>query len=592
MAREPITLTDVHALLASGKTDEARRALQAILQREPKAHAPNLLAAQLAAQREDHAQAVHHARIALDASPGDAQILKSLTHSLVSMQRFDEAIEAYREALRRDPLNSSAMLALSGIFLRADRLSDAEKIMETAVSSRSDLRELWHEYAVLFLCTGRAAEALAILERAGIRHPQASDIAIAAASISNYVPGLSPDRIRQLHDRAARLFAPPGLAPVASFLNTPDQDRPLTVGFVSGDFHSHSISYFLLPLLERIDRSRVKPELFWTGKSRDATTERFMSLARLHTCRGRPPSDVAREIRSLGVDVLIDLSGYTMDHGLHLFALKPAPVQLSAIGYPASTRLKAIDARIGDSITDTPEADRHDRVLRLDPCFLCYQPPADPLPDIDDPSRPPTFGSFNSITKINPLQLSRWAALLRSVPHSRLLLKADMRLTAVVSAITGAFKREGIEPDRLQFMQNTATPSEARALYGHIDVALDTYPYNGTTTTCESLWMGVPVVTLRGETHVQRVSASILSAIGLQELIAETNDEYNHIAAQLVSDRPRVRALRDTLRERMLSSPLCDATAYATRFESAIRAAWRAWCESVTHRAESQPPSS
>ncbi len=580
LPRAQITLQSVQSLLAADRREEAAIALQQLLRREPHAPGARLLAAQLASADGDHERAIVHAQAALTGSSDDLRATRLLATSLAALDRHAEAIAVYERMLGADPSNEKVMMSLSGVYLRADRLADAEAIMERAARTRGEVREVWHEYAVLFLCTGRASEAMAILDRAAIRFPEASDIAVTQASVSNYVPEIDPQRVRAVHARAARLLEPE-LAPI-THANTRDPDRALTVGFVSGDFHNHSISYFLLPILENLGRERFRPELFWTGRSRDSTTERFESLAPLHACRGRLAREVASEIRQRGVDVLIDLSGYTMDHGLQVFALRPAPVQLSAIGYPASTGLNGIDARIADTITDPPDQNEHDRVLRLDPCFLCYQPPKDaPEPRIEDPTRPPIFGSFNAIQKLNPSLLSLWVDLLRSVPDSRLMLKADLRLTSVVSRIRATFERAGIGADRLAFFSNTRTPQEARSLYEQIDVALDTHPYNGTTTTCESMLMGVPVVTLKGRSHVQRVSASLLTAVGLPELIAETPDEYRRIARDLVLDRARVLELRRTLRPRMLGSTLCDARGYTDRFERLLREAWRAWCDGV-----------
>lgn len=577
MSKEPITLQSVQTLLASDRRVEAANALRQLLRREPHAHGANLLAAQLAFAEKDHELAARHARAALDAAPNDLRASRILASSLAALDRPAEAVQVYEAMLAREPGNEQIMMALSGMYLRIDRLAAAEAIMERAVKTRGDLREVWHEYAVLFLGTGRAADAISVLEQALVRIPASSDLAVTLASVSNYVPGLDPARVRAAHARAARRLEPD--IPLPAHSNSRDPERRLIVGFVSGDFHNHSISYFLLPLLENLNRERMRPELFWTGRSRDATTERFMSLAPLHTCTARAPSEIARDIRAMGVDVLIDLSGYTMDHGLPVFALRAAPVQLSAIGYPASTGLRSIQARIGDSITDPPGSSESDPVVRLDPCFLCYQPPVEtPEPCLDDPSRPPTFGSFNAIQKLNPELLTLWAGLMRSVPDSRLVLKADLRLTSVVSRIRNMFKSSGVDPDRLTFLSNTRTPQEARALYSRIDVALDTYPYNGTTTTCESLWMGVPVVARLGATHVQRVSASLLHATGLPDLVATSTDSYLEIARNMVLDRDRVLLLRRTLRDQMRGSVLCDAPGYARRFEEAIREVWRHWC--------------
>src|SRR5690606_27108078 len=261
---------------------------------------------------------------------------------------------------------------------------------------------------------------------------------------------------------------------------------------------------------------------------------------------------------------------------------RAAPIQASLIGYPNTTGVAAIDYRFTDTFADPPGADdRHaERLIRLDPCFLCYDPPR----DAPDPAHEPngdtiTFASFNAAMKINDPLIALWSRLLAEVPAARLLLKAfDFRDAALRDAIRARFAAAGADPARIEILPPIADSGGHLALYRRVDIALDTFPYHGTTTTCEALYMGVPVVTLAGRTHAARVGVSLLNAVGLPDLIANTPDDYIATARGLAADPARRASLRETLRQRVLDSPLCDGPAYAARFTDALRTIWRDWC--------------
>lgn len=578
--RDP-TLGDVQSLIAAGKPAEARAALALLMRRNPRSPGPLILASQLAAADGDHESSLRHADAAIAASPNDPAALRARAAALVALRRNAESVEAWTALVTLEPADAGAAISLANALLHDDRLDEAEAALEAALARRPDVPRLWHERAGMLLATGRAADAVAVLERALARHPRDAATASFLASTLNYVPGVDPARVRAAHERFARLIEPESL-PV-SFANPRDPARPLRVGYISPDLHKHSIAYFLLPLLERHDPNSIAFTLYRTGTKSDAFTERFRRLAETapnawRECAGLSDTALCRQIRRDGIDILVELSGHTTGHSLGALALRPAPVIISAIGYPHDTGLRAIRLRLGDRATDPPST-APDGVLRLPRCFLCYRPPDDaPEPEPLDLSRPPTFGSFNALQKHGDDLLALWARLLHATPGSRLVMKGDMRLTAVASRLRRTLESHAIDPARLTLLSNTPTPEEARLLYRHVDVALDTFPYNGTTTTCEALWMGVPVVTLRGSAHASRVSSSLLETVGLPELVASTPDEYVEIARTLVLDRPRVSKLRRTLRARVAGSPLCDAAAYARAVEDAYRLAWSEWC--------------
>jgi predicted O-linked N-acetylglucosamine transferase (SPINDLY family) len=298
-----------------------------------------------------------------------------------------------------------------------------------------------------------------------------------------------------------------------------------------------------------------------------------------------PDAELARRIRLDGIDILVDLAGYTRGGRPAVLATKPAPIQASWIGYANATGIPTIDYWIVDEITDPPgsETPLGERPARLAPCFLCFEPPGwapqvAPAPLLR--RHGPTFGSFNNSRKIIAPLIALWARLLRAVPGARLLLKGrglgeaegDARLRA-------AFGAEGIDPERLELRDWLDSPEAHLRAYGDVDIALDTSPYNGTTTTCEALWMGVPVVALLGDRHASRVSASLLQAVGLPELVARDRDHYVAIAARLAADPAALAARRAGLREQVRASSLCDAPRFTRGLEAAYRAMWRDYCQ-------------
>jgi predicted O-linked N-acetylglucosamine transferase (SPINDLY family) len=274
-------------------------------------------------------------------------------------------------------------------------------------------------------------------------------------------------------------------------------------------------------------------------------------------------------VRRERVDALLELNGHTGDNRLPALARKPAPLLVTAIGYPDTTGVPAIDLRLVDSTTDPPgaEAACTERLLRLDPCFLCYTPPDEaPAPAPPPETAAPTFGSFNNASKLVPRTVALWAKVLRAAPGSRLLLKSiGLEDASIRAAVTRRFAAEGIDASRLELRDARLDRAEHLALYGQVHVALDPTPYNGTTTTCEALWMGVPVVTLPGVRHASRVSASLLGAAGFPQWIAADEATFVRLATGLAADRPALAALRTSMRDTLRASPLLDAPAYARR---------------------------
>lgn len=368
------------------------------------------------------------------------------------------------------------------------------------------------------------------------------------------------------------------------YRGTRDPQRPLRIGYVSRNFLRHSVGFFIEPVIARHDRSQYRIYCYYTHQVVDETTERIAKLA--HVWRHVHADDdeaLAARINDDRIDILVDLGGHTKLNRLGVFARQPAPVQMTWMGYPDTTGLAAIDYRITDAIADpAPGADElhTERLLRVDAPFLCYQPPRDSPPVASRDVGAVVFGSFNMLAKLNAPTIDIWARILNGVPGSRMLLKSSLfKHDETVNRVLECFRARGVARERIEARNWTAERAEHLGAYGEIDIALDTFPYNGTTTTCEALWMGVPVITLAGEVHMSRVGTTLLTSVGLRDLVATDADDYVRIAVALGCDSARRETLRSEMRARLASSPLLDHEGFTRKLESRMRQSWQRWCE-------------
>lgn len=357
------------------------------------------------------------------------------------------------------------------------------------------------------------------------------------------------------------------------------RDGRLRVGFLSGDFRTHSVAHFFEPILNARNRGEFEYLLYSNFQREDAVTERLRADADGWRAVWRLNDDALIDlIRTDRIDILVDLSGHTASNRLAVFARRAAPVQITYLGYPSSTGLPTMDYRITDAVTDppVPADDWHcERLLRMPHTQWCFRPFGTPPSAGPLPAREAgfvTFGSFNNLTKLSDTLLTCWIQILVRLPNSRL------RLTRVRSAqraaeIIAQFEQSGVAPDRIQCVPYAEDPPYGMQFAG-VDIALDNYPYNGVTTTCESLYIGVPVVSLHGQSGVSRSGLSILGALGLRELAASDPQQYVEIAVALGQDLPRLEQLRASLRGRFEQSPLRDEKGFAASFEALLRTAW------------------
>jgi predicted O-linked N-acetylglucosamine transferase (SPINDLY family) len=394
----------------------------------------------------------------------------------------------------------------------------------------------------------------------------------------HYLPGVDARQLLDEHQRwgesSEKSIAPPA-APAAP---QPRVDRRLRIGYLSQDFVAHPAGRFLLPLLEKHDRSAVEIFCYSNVVRPDFMTERFRTLANTwRDISGLKDQQAAELARSDRVDILVDLSLHTAGNRLGVFARKPAPVQATWLAYAGTSGLSRIDYRLSDPYLDPPGTEQNyvERTLRLPRCFWCYKPPAIPVDVSPLPAKQAghiTFASFNNFTKVNAEVIQVWSQILTAVPDSRLMIHAHPGSHR--EALLGQFAISGIDASRIEFFGFLPTDEFLR-LHHRADIALDPFPFNGGMTTCDSLWMGVPVVSLAGPTAVGRSGLSILSNAGLPELVAQTPQKYVEIVVALARDQSRLAELRATLRERLARSELTNATRFASDMESAFRQMWR-----------------
>ena len=377
-----------------------------------------------------------------------------------------------------------------------------------------------------------------------------------------------------------------GRPPVPDFPNDASPDRRLRVGILSPDLRAHSCAFFLEPLLRHLDPEQFELYLYHDHFREDAVSQRLKSLAAVwRNFVGQPARAVEAAIRADQPDILIDLAGHTgMTSRLPLFAKHLAPVQLNYLGYPNTTGLSAMHYRFTDPIVDPEGAADElatEKLVRFAPTAWAYEPPANaPAVNVRNTNIGGiTFGCFNNVAKISDTTLELWGRVLAAVPDSRLLLKGrGFSSEEQRQRYLPRFYAAGIPAERVEFLERTATTEGHLAVYQRVDLSLDTFPYHGTTTTCEALWMGVPVVTLMGDRHVARVSGSLLTAIGRPEWIADTADDYVRIAAELAANPTELAAVRAGLRDQVKNSPLGDHAGQSARFAAALRDCWQAWC--------------
>jgi predicted O-linked N-acetylglucosamine transferase (SPINDLY family) len=602
-----------------GRPEEAGEAFRKAVSLRPDS-APALYGMGLMQLRQGRGpDALESFRRALAARPDFPEAHFQAGRLLGAMGRAAEAAPHLEQFLRTRPEDPDAWSELGGLQLQAGLAAEAVRSYRRAMAVKGESAELLNNLGTALAETGELGEAESCFRRALEKKP---GFAVAHGNLANALKdqsraeeaqaeyraalALSPDfadahsnlllslnyardvgrdallrQARQFNELAARI-AP---APARRAPRDPEPGRRLRLAYLSPDLRRHAVGHFIEPVLAAHDRRRFEVVCYNDAPADDEVSERLRELAdRWIPVRGLDHEALGRRIGEDGIDVLVELAGHTRDNRLLCLAREPAPVQVSYLGFPGTTGLDAIGFRVSDWHADPAgtEGWSSERLLRLPHSYFCYRPPG----DAPAPAPPPvlrngfvTFGSFNNLAKVSPQALELWAGVLRAVPGSRLYLKAKALADAATrERLLAGLGALGIEAGRVLLQHWTPRGADHLAAYHRVDIALDTTPYNGATTTCEALWMGVPVVSLAGATHAGRMGLSILSACGLAELAPAASGAFAAACGRLAADPARLGQLRAGMRERLRASALLDEAGFTRDLEAAYRDAWVQRC--------------
>jgi predicted O-linked N-acetylglucosamine transferase (SPINDLY family) len=581
----PEALAELAALLGDAGDDAgAVTAYHALLKQRPHDVEALLAFAQLLQTCDCANESLKYLDRAIALMPNLAVAHFARAKALEHVRRSSEAVGELHHTLRCQPNHPGAYANLAAIYLLDGQPDEAVRYCEAGIAAGAISAALYDNLSLALHNQARNAEAVEYSRKLVALDPGNAAAHSQLLYELNFLPGQDPRQLFAEHLGWARRHAEPLTAAAAPHANDRAPERRLRIGYVSPFFRQHAVTYFVEPILLAHDHEQFDVFCYSDGTTLDATTARLRSAADVW-CDVQSETDeqLAQIIRDDQIDILVDLSGHMGRHRLLAFARRPAPVQVTYIGYQNTTGMSAMDFRLTDERADpTGQTDAvyTERLVRLPRAFYCYQPtPApevSPLPALTNNWI--TFGSFNNTIKLTPVVFATWLELLARVPRSRLLVLAYEGGHLERHLHELAHDR-GIDPTRIE-LANRRSREDYLRLIQRADIALDAFPGNGHTTTCDALWMGVPVVMLEGETYLSRYGAPALAAVGLERLIARTTGEYIEAATQLAGDLTALAELRRTLRPRFADSILCDGPGFTRNLEAAYRDMWRTWCQS------------
>ncbi|XP_051132063.1 probable UDP-N-acetylglucosamine--peptide N-acetylglucosaminyltransferase SPINDLY [Andrographis paniculata] len=526
--------------------------------------------------------------LAFHFNPHCAEACNNLGVIYKDRDNLDKAVECYQLALSIKPNFSQSLNNLGVVYTVQGKMDAAASMIEKAIVANPTYAEAYNNLGVLYRDAGNISLAVEAYEQCLKIDPDSRNAGQNRLLAMNYINEGNDDRLYEAHRDWGRRFM--RLFPqYTSWDNIKDPERPLVIGYVSPDYFIHSVSYFVEAPLIYHDYAKYKVVAYSGVVKADAKTNRFRdrvlkSGGIWRDIYGIDEKKVASMVREDKIDILVELTGHTANNKLGMMACRPAPVQVTWIGYPNTTGLPTIDYRISDALADPSDSkQKHvEELIRLPDSFLCYSP----SPEAGSVSPAPaltngfiTFGSFNNLAKITQKVLRVWAKILCAVPNSRLIVKCKpFCCDSVRQQFLSTLEKLGLEPLRVDLLPLILLNHDHMQAYSLMDISLDTFPYAGTTTTCESLYMGVPCVTMGGSVHAHNVGVSLLKTVGLNNLVANNEEEYVELALKLASDVNALSDLRMKLRDLMLKSPLCDGSKFTRNLESTYRSMWRRYC--------------
>lgn len=536
-------------------------------------------------QLGDLQQAETHFRCALDIDKTHHEVNFQLGSVLLAQGQREQAIEYIGHALRIKPDFFEALLTLGNALAWSGMLQAAIESYQKALRLNPNQPVLYTNLGNVYADQGLLDQAIANWRQALMLKPDMASTHSNILLCLNYRSEYDPHELYQEHLTWAHRHGKASNQHKAH-ANSADPERRLRIAYVTPDLREHSVAYFIEPILAHHDPDHYEVYCYSAVANPDATTIRLLPLIKHYrSTAAMTDAQLAAQIRQDGIDILVDLAGHTAGNRLTLFSHKPAPRQVSYLGYPNTTGLSAMDYRLTDAWADPPgltEDYYTESLWRLENGFLCYAPPVDAPPvgaaPVDKTGHI-TFGAFNYIAKTTAEVIQTWSEILKRVPDSKLIMKnKSLTDSATRTHYLALFESNGISSERVEMIGLTPSKAEHLAVYQRVDIALDTFPYHGTTTTCDTLWMGVPVLTLAGSNHASRVGVSLLSQLDLEQFIAESPEEYINLAVSLANEPAQLSEVRGRLRERMQASSLCDALSFTRRLEQAYRDMWHHWC--------------
>lgn len=571
------------ALAAQDRVDEAIAAYREALRRDPDYIDALVNCGGLLERRGRLDEALEHAQRVVRLRPELAVGHLSCGNIYRYRRVAAEAVAAYQEAIRLKPDYVDAYNNLAVLYLEMMQADAAEKCLRKALEFAPERSALHSNLATALLLEGRLDDALEARRKAVALAPQDPGEHSNLVYDLNFLPGLEPEAIFAEHLQWAQRHAEPLSSKAPPHPNDPDPERRIRVGYVSAFFRTHAVNYFVEPILVAHDHGPFEIYCYADGLRADEATGRIRSAVdEWREVYGLSADELAEQVRRDAIDILVDLTGHIGTNRLPVFARKPAPVQVTYIGYQNTTGMSAMDYRITDAHADPPGVtDRFhtEQLVRLPRAFFCYRPPDDappvtPLPALRQGHV--TFGSFNKFVKVTRPTIEAWLRILARLPEARLLVLAQ-RGGFVENRLRVTAATKGIDPTRIEVVDRQPH-TEYMRLLARADIALDPFPFNGHTTTCDALWMGVPSVTLAGQTYASRFGSSAHVNLALESWIAGTVDEYVEIAVRAADDLESLARLRGELRPRMAVSPLLDFVGFTRHLEDAYRKMWRTWC--------------
>ncbi len=624
---QPTSLTIPQALhwalqhYQAGRLSEAEALYQQILQTQPETAGAYHGLGLLASQAKNCPLAIELFQKAIQLQPNIADYYQSLGSILAEQSNFAGAVTCYEKAIALNPNNALTYYKLGWAFKSQNKHAQAVLCFRRVIALDPNIAEAYNGLGNALRFLGKIEEAIANYQKTLELEPQHemahNNIACALQdkglfdqaiphfrealhinpnyqeAYSNLLFALNyveedPHRLFAEHQGYHQQLALPLMPIFENYPNSCQNNRKLKIGYVSRDFKKHSVAYFIEPILAHHNHKQFEITCYYDDIVIDDTTQRLQAHAdHWKFSANLSHANLAELIKTDQIDILIDLGGHAGDR-LLTFAQRAAPVQITYLGYPTSSGLTAIDYRLSDHHVDPQgetEIFNSEKLLRMPHSYFCYQPywqspPVTPLPALETGIL--TLGCFNNHTKVTAQLLDLWAEIIKKIPNSRLLLKSSTQHfndPEIVKWVSEKLFSRGLTPEQIHILPSTRTTEEHLKYYQQIDIALDTYPYNGATTTCEALWMGIPVISWSGKTHASRMGLSLLNTVGLGHLVAKSAEEYLNIVINLTSDLNQLQDLRKNLRSQVSASPLTQAAQFTAHLETLYQNIWETWCQ-------------